>query len=110
LNFANFIHIDPVTTIEIIGWKKDFISNSAWAENPRSELKKRLRRAIKAPPAEIKRLNRQILAHQPVALHQVEDKSLSSITQILEAMGADIRVSLAGVNMTAAFEGYPHRR
>lgn len=40
LNFANFIHIDAVTTIEIIGWKKDFITNSAWAENARSELKK----------------------------------------------------------------------
>jgi hypothetical protein len=110
LNFANFIHIDAVTTIEIIGWKKDFVTNSVWAENARSELKKRLRRAAKAAPAEIKRLNRQILAHQPVTLQQVEDKSLNSVMQILEAMGADIRVSLTGVNMAEAFKGYPHRR
>jgi hypothetical protein len=99
-----------VTTIEIIGWKKDYISNNAWAENPRSELQRRLRRAVKAPPAEIKRLNRQILAHQPVILRQVEDKSLNSVMQILEAMGAEIRVSLAGVNMTAAFKGFPPRK
>ena len=110
MNFANFIHIDAVTTIEIIGWKKDFITNSAWAENARSELKKRLRRAVKAPPAEIERLNRHILAHQPVVLQQVEDKSLNSVMQILEAMGAEIRVSLAGVNMTAAFKGFPPRK
>jgi hypothetical protein len=110
LNFSDFIHIDVVTTIEIIGWKKDFIEYSAWAETPRSELKKRLRRAINAPPSEIKRLSRQILAHKSVTLHQVEDQSLSSVVQILEAMGAEIRVSLAEVNMTAAFKGYPKRR
>jgi hypothetical protein len=110
LIFANFVLLDAVTTIEIIGWKKDFISNSVWAEHPRSELKKRLRRAINAPPSEIKRLNRQILAHQLVNLHSVEDKSLSSLMQILEAMGADIRVSLVGVNMKAAFKGFPLRR
>jgi hypothetical protein len=30
--------------------------------------------------------------------------------QILEAMGAELRVSLAGVNMTAAFKGLPPRK
>jgi hypothetical protein len=98
-----------VVTIEIIGWKKDFTTNSAWAENVKSELKKRLHRAVKTPPSEIRRLNRQILAHQQVTLRQVDDKSLNTVVQILEAMGAELRVSLIDADVTQVFKGYPRR-
>lgn len=99
-----------MATIEIISWKNDYISPSAWADNPRSELNKRLRRAIKASPSEIKRLNRQILARESVILHQVDDKSVPSVMQILEALGAEIRITLTAVNMTVVFKGHPPGR
>jgi hypothetical protein len=98
-----------VTTIEIVGWKKDFVPFNAWANNPRTELTKRLRRAINTCPGEIKRLNKQILAHQSVALHHVDDKWVFSVMQILEAMGAETRVSLATASITVALNAAPPR-
>ena len=55
-----------MTTIVILGWKENFAGFTGWDNHSRSELKKRLRCGIKAPPAEIRRLARQISNRQPV--------------------------------------------
>ena len=83
-----------MTTIEILGWKENFVGSTAWDAHARSELKKRLRRGIKASPAEIRRLARKISDRQLVSLSQVYDEAVHSITQMLETTGAEIRVSL----------------
>ena len=98
-----------MTTIEILGWKENFAGFTGWDNHSRSELKKRLRCGIKAPPAEIRRLARQISNHQPVTLHQVFDEAVFGISQILVTTGADIRVSLENSDMARLLEKCPNR-
>ena len=83
-----------MTTIEILGWSKERARETAWSAHARSELKKRLRCGVKASPAEIRRLARQISDRQLVSLYQVFDEAVVGILQILESSGADIHVSL----------------
>ena len=87
-----------MTTIEILGWKENFVGFTGWDAHARSELKKRLRRGIKASPADIRRLARQISDRQLVSLHQVYDEAVHGITQMLETTGANIHVSLEHSN------------
>src|SRR5580658_3055104 len=47
-----------MATIEILGWKEDYAGFTGWDDHARSELKKRLRHAIKASPSEIRGLTR----------------------------------------------------
>src|SRR5579862_5457337 len=84
----------PMAMIEILGWKENFVGFSAWNNHARAELKKRLRRGVNASPSEIKRLARQIQGRELVSLHHVHDDAVFSVTQILEATGAELRVSL----------------
>jgi hypothetical protein len=81
-----------MATIEILGWKENFTGFTGWDAHAKSELKKRLRRAINTSPSEIKRLNRLINARQTVALHQVDEEAMYSLIQILETTGAELRV------------------
>jgi hypothetical protein len=98
-----------MTTIEIIGWKENYVGHTAWDAHARSELKKRLRSGIKASPAEIRRLARQISDHQLVSLIQVYDEAVHGITQMLETTGADIRVSLEHSKAARLLEKCPIR-
>jgi hypothetical protein len=81
-------------TVEIVRWPEGHVSWSAWTAHARTELRKRLRRAIDASPEEIRRLSRQILQRQPVVLRHVREDAVESVRHILEALGAEISVSL----------------
>src|SRR5882762_6216137 len=92
-----------MATIEIIGWKENLVGFSGWHAHARSELRKRRRSGVKASQAEIRRLARQIDAREVVSLHHVLDEAVHGLVQILEAAGADIRVSLNRSNSTRLF-------
>jgi len=49
-----------MATIEIFAWKKHFVEGNAVYDHANSEFRKHLRRGIKASPAEIRRLSRQM--------------------------------------------------
>jgi hypothetical protein len=83
-----------MATIEILGWKENYVGFTGWDDHARSELRKRLRRGVNASPSELRRLARQIHARQLVSLHHVHEEAVYSVTQILETTGADIRVTL----------------
>ena len=83
-----------MATIEILGWKENYVGFTGWDDHARSELRKRLRRRVNASPSEIRRLVRQIHARQLVSLRHVHEEAVYSVTQILETTGADIRVTL----------------
>ena len=97
-----------MATIQILSWKEDYAGFTGWDDHARSELKKRLRRAIKASPAEIKRLARQINARQLVSFC-VHDEALESVWQILETTGAEVRVSFSSSNIPAMLSRLPRR-
>jgi GTP1/Obg family GTP-binding protein len=82
-----------MATIEILSWKEDYVGFTGWDDHARTEVAKRLRRAINASPSEIKSLARQIRARQPAVLNDIKDESLASLRQILETMGAELNVS-----------------
>ena len=96
-------------TIEILGWKKNFVGFTGWDEHAKSELRKRLRRGLKASPAEIRRLARQIDAREPLSLLNVHDDAVYALSQILETTGADLRVSVEGSNPQQLFRRAPKR-
>lgn len=98
-----------MTTIEILGWNKNHVPGTAWDAHARSELKKRLRRGIKAPPADIRRLARQISDRELVSLHQVYDEAVYGITQILASTGADFHVSLEYSDTARLLKNCPKR-
>jgi hypothetical protein len=87
-----------MATIEILGWKENFVGFTAWDAHAKSELKKRLRRGVNASPSEIRRLARQIHARQLISLHHVHEEAVYDVTQILQTTGADIRVTLGRSN------------
>jgi hypothetical protein len=98
-----------VVTIEILGWKENYAGFTGWDDHARPELRKRLRRAVKASPSEIKRLARQIHARQLVSFG-VHDEALDGVSQILETKGAEIRVSFSRSNIPAMLSRLPPRR
>jgi hypothetical protein len=95
--------------IEIMGWKENFVGFTGWDDHARSELRKRLRRGLKASQAEIRRLARQIDAREPLSLPNVRDDAVAGLTQILETTGAEIRVSIDGSNPRQLFRRCPKR-
>ena len=95
--------------IEVLGWKDNFVGFTGWDDHAKSELRTRLRRGLKASPAEIKRLARQIDSRQPVSLLDVHDEAVYGLTQILQTTGADIRVSVDDSNSERLFSKSPKR-
>ena len=98
-----------ITTIEILGWNKEHAHETAWTAHARSELKKRLRSGIKAPPADIRRLARQISDRKLCILNHVHDEAVYGLTQILEPLGAEIRLSLDHSNTAMLLKKAPKR-
>jgi hypothetical protein len=98
-----------MATIEILGWKENFVGFNAWDTHAKSELKKRLRRGVKASHAEIRNLARQINDRQLVSLQNVSDEAVYGLTQILETIGADIHVSIGCSNSEKLFKNLPKR-
>ena len=60
-----------MATIEILGWKENYVGFTGWDSHARTEVTKRLRRAINASPSEIKFLVRQIRARQAIVISNV---------------------------------------
>ena len=81
-------------TVAIVRWPEDQVSWSAWTGHARAELRKRLRRAIDASPEEIRQLSRQILRRQPTVLRNVREDAVESVRHILEALGAELSISV----------------
>ena len=98
-----------MATIEILGWKENFVGFTGWDDHARSELRKRLRRGLKAPQAEIRRLARQINARESLSLLNVHDDAVEGLTQILETTGAELRISVEGSNRQQFFRRVPKR-
>ena|SRR5579859_7060828 len=98
-----------MATIEVLGWKENFVGFTGWDDHARSELSKSLRRGLKASPGEIKRLARQIDARQLVSLANVHEEAVYGLTQILQTIGADIRVALDTRNGERLFRNCPKR-
>ena len=97
-----------MATIEILGWKEDYAGFTGWDDHARSEIKKRLRRAIKASPSEIRRLAHQIHERQQVAF-DVREEAFESVCQILETTGAMVRVSFGRSSIPAMLSRLPPR-
>src|SRR6266480_25475 len=95
--------------IEILGWKENFVGFTGWGAHAKSELRKRLRRGLKASQAEIKRVARRIDARELVSLQNVHDEAVHGLTQILETTGADLRVSIQGSSSKQFFRRCPKR-
>ncbi len=98
-----------MATIEILAWR-DFVGGSGWDDHAKSEFRKRLRRGIKASPSEIKRLARRVETREILSLHDVHDEAVDGLTQMLQIMGADIRVELSDANNPRLFRRTPRRR
>jgi hypothetical protein len=49
------------------------------------------------------------LEEELCSFHQIQDEALDSITQMLEAMGAETRISLTETNLTTALKGFPSK-
>lgn len=98
-----------MATIEILAWKEHFVGGTAWDAHAKSEFRKRLRRGIKASPSEIRRLARRVGGREIVSLCDVHDEAVGGLTQMLQTMGADIRVSLADPKSPSLFRRTPRR-
>ena len=98
-----------MATIEIFGWKEHFVEGNACYAHANSEFRKRLRGGIKASQAEIRRLARQVILCQPLCLRDVHDEAVYGLTQVLQTMGAEIRVLLDDGNNEKLFRRVPQR-
>ena len=98
-----------MATIEIFAWKEHFVEGNAVYNNANSEFRKHLRRGMKASQAEIRRFARQVILRQLVCLHHIHDEAVYGLTQILQTMGAEIRVLLEDGNSDKLFRRAPKR-
>lgn len=98
-----------MATIEILGWKENFVGFTGWDDHARTELRKRLRLGLKASPAERRRLARRIDARESLSLENVRDDGVYGLTQILETTGAELLVSVEGSNAGQLFRRSPKR-
>lgn len=98
-----------MATVEILSWK-GFVGGTAWDTRIKSELKKRLRSGVIASQHEIKGIVRQIEASETVCLHRVREEAVLSVTQILRALGAEMRVTLGDSNDERLFKKWPPRK
>jgi len=64
---------------------------------------------MKASPAEIRRLARQVILRQPLCLRNVHAEAVYGLTQVLQTMGAEIRVLLEEGNSEKLFRRAPKR-
>jgi len=99
-----------MATIEIFAWKEHFVKGNAVYDHANSEFRKQLRRGMKASPAEIRRLARQVVLRQTLCLSKVHDEAVYDLTKILQTMGAEIRVLLEDGEGEKLFRRAPQAR
>jgi hypothetical protein len=97
-----------MATIEILAWR-DFVGGTGYDAHAKSELRKRLRSGPNAPLNEIKGVARKIHARELLSLYDVREEAVLGVTQILQAMGAEIRVTLDEGYTERVFKKWPKR-
>jgi hypothetical protein len=97
-----------MSAIEILGWG-DPTGGTAWDAHPDSELKKRMISGVSASQKEIRRVWKLVCQRELVVIGRVREEAVLGITQILRAMGAEIRVDLESGNDERLFAKWPKR-
>lgn len=83
-----------MATLSVVQWREDAVGFTGWDGHLKSELKKRLKRAVDSSPEARRKAVRDILARQLVTLHDVKSEDVARVCQILETMGADVAVTI----------------
>jgi hypothetical protein len=78
-----------VATLSIIRWREDPIGFTGWDANA-SRNKRRLKRAIDAPPGLLQDHLRRIQDRQLLTIERVREDAVAGIRQILETQGAEV--------------------
>ena len=98
-----------MNTIEIVQWGH-VVGGTAWDSHLNSELKKRLISGISASQKEIKRVSKMLCQRELLVIDDVREEAVLGITQILRAMGAEMRVGLETSNNERLFKKWPTRQ
>ena len=83
-----------MATIAVVQWREDAVGFTGWDGHLKSELKKRLKRAVDASPEALRQVARDIRARQLVNLAGVKSEEIARVCQILETMGAEVTVTM----------------
>ncbi len=95
-----------MSTIEILSWGAPS-GGTAWDDHLDSELKKRMVSGVGASQKEIRRIWKLICDRELVAIGLIREEAVLGITQILRAMGAEMRVDLETGNDERLFAKWP---
>ena len=80
-----------LVTLKIVRWRENPAGFSVWDRHARTELKRRLQRAINASPKELRDLSRRILEKEAgVVLDNVREDAAFKLEQIIATLGADV--------------------
>ena len=79
--------------LSIINWREDAVGFTGWDEHSSSETKRRLRRAIDAPPELVRQYLRRIRKRELMTIDHVKDDAVACVRQILETQGAEVLVA-----------------
>lgn len=85
-----------MATVSITSWRDDGTAWSGWVGHARSELTRRLRSSVNLSQAVRRDLERQIRARELAVIRGVDLVQVESLRRILEALGANVAVDLAG--------------
>ena len=85
-----------MATVSITGWRNDGTTWSGWVGHARSELTRRLRSSVNLSPAARRDLERQVRVRELVVIPGVDLTQAENLRHILEALGANVAVDLAG--------------
>lgn len=97
-----------MSTIEILGWGAP-LGGTAWDEHLDSELKKRMVSGVGDSQKEIRRVWKLVCHRELLVIGRVREEAVLGITQILRAMGAEMRVGLESGNDERLFAKWPMR-
>ena len=97
-----------MNTIAILSWSDRF-DGTVWGDHLDSELKKRMVSGVAASQKEIRRTRKQICRRELVAINRIREEAVLGITQILQAMGAEVQVDLECANDERLFSKWPKR-
>lgn len=81
-----------MAVIVVSAWKEHPVRFTGWGDHVRVEMRKRLAKGLSGSPHRIKTLAKKIQSRQLVTFKNVRDSSVEGIRQLLEDMGAEVRV------------------
>jgi len=81
-----------MATLTITRWRVNAVGFTAWDDRTKSELTKRLKRAVNAPPGVLKRVVHEVHARGLLTIERVKEREVARVRQILETMGAEVLV------------------